>query len=159
IFKHALTQEVAYNSVLLERRRQLHERAGEAIETVFHENLDDYLPELAHHYSRSSNRDRALEFLQRAGDQAIKQGTYPEGETYYAVALGQATAMPESPERDLRELRLRSSFAQALWATKGFGAPEALDMASHARRLAEKTGDLSELVQQLWIGAFHAEWR
>src|SRR5262249_20048915 len=61
-FKHALTQEVSHNSVLLERRRQLHERIGGAIETVFTANLEDHLAELAHHYSRSANRAKALEF-------------------------------------------------------------------------------------------------
>src|SRR5215469_16643259 len=62
IFKHALTQEVSHNSVLVERRRQLHERIAGAIETVFAGNLDDHLPELAHHYSRSANHGKALEF-------------------------------------------------------------------------------------------------
>ena len=55
IFKHALTQEVAYNSLLIERRKLLHERAGQALESMFAEQLDDHLDELAHHYSRSDN--------------------------------------------------------------------------------------------------------
>ena len=55
IFKHALTQEVAYNSLLIERRKLLHERAGQALESMFAEQLDDHLGELAHHYSRSDN--------------------------------------------------------------------------------------------------------
>ena len=159
VFKHALTQEVAYNSVLLERRRQLHERAGAALESIFHARLDDYFPELAHHYSRSANRNKAFEFLHNAGEQAIQRATYREGESYFAAALELVMAMPESPERDTRELRLRSSFAQALWATKGFGAPETLNMSSHALALAEKTGNLFELVQQLWAAAFYAELR
>src|SRR6266481_8524025 len=50
-FKHVLTQEVAYNSVLLERRQLLHERTGEAIEALFKERIDDHLAELAQHYS------------------------------------------------------------------------------------------------------------
>src|SRR5262249_11429078 len=73
IFKHALTQEVSHNSVLLERRRQLHEQIGAAIENLFTANLEDYLPELAHHYSRSANRAKALEFLHRAGDRAVQR--------------------------------------------------------------------------------------
>src|ERR1700724_448143 len=52
IFKHALTQEVAYNSLLVERRKLLHERAGQALESMFAERLDDHLGDLAHHYSR-----------------------------------------------------------------------------------------------------------
>src|SRR5262249_16786045 len=54
-FKHALTQEVAYTSVLVERRKRLHERIGAALETLYAASLDDHLAELAHHYSRSAN--------------------------------------------------------------------------------------------------------
>src|SRR5260370_1913397 len=54
-FKHALTQEVAYNSVLTQRLRVLHERAAQAIEALFAERLEDHLPELAHHYDRARN--------------------------------------------------------------------------------------------------------
>ncbi len=156
IFKHALTQEVSHNSVLLERRRQLHERIGAAIETVFAENLEDHLAELAHHYSRSANRAKALEFLHHAGEQAIRRGSFSEAESYFTTALELVPAMPDSPERDARELRLRSSFAQALGFTKGVGAPEVLETNSRARALAEKTGNLPELVQQLWVAARYA---
>src|SRR5713226_3475936 len=55
IFKHALTQEVAYNALLIERRKLLHERAGLALESMFPGQLEDHLDELAHHYSRSDN--------------------------------------------------------------------------------------------------------
>src|SRR6202030_65659 len=58
-FKHALTQEVAYNSLLAERRKLLHERAGAALETMFAEQLEDHLSELAHHYGRSDNVPKA----------------------------------------------------------------------------------------------------
>ncbi len=66
-FKHALTQEVAYNSLLLERRRVLHERTAQVIETLFHNRLDDHYSELAHHYSRSGNTQKAVEYLRLAG--------------------------------------------------------------------------------------------
>jgi len=66
IFKHALTQEVAYNSVLQERRKVLHERTAQAIEAVFHSRLEDHYSELAHHYSRSGNTPKAVEYLHLA---------------------------------------------------------------------------------------------
>ncbi len=55
IFKHALTQEVAYHALLVQRRKLLHERAGEVLESMFADQLDDHLGELARHYSRSDN--------------------------------------------------------------------------------------------------------
>ncbi len=69
-FKHALIQEVAYNSVLTERRRLLHERAAQAIEALFADRLDDYLIKLAHHYDRSGNVSKAAEYQGRAGVRA-----------------------------------------------------------------------------------------
>src|SRR5713101_8359778 len=69
-FKHALTQEVAYNSLLVERRKVLHERTAQAIESLFHYRLEDYYSELAYHYSRSGNTQKAVEYLQLAGQQA-----------------------------------------------------------------------------------------
>jgi tetratricopeptide (TPR) repeat protein len=159
IFKHALTQEVSHNTVLLERRRQLHERIGGAIESVFAANLEDHLAELAHHYARSANRAKAFEFLHRAGEQAIKRASYSEAESYFTATLDVVAAMPESPERDTRELQLRSSFVHALRVTKGWGTPEVLEMNSRARALAQKTGNLPELVQQLWVGAGYAQVR
>src|SRR5438128_2709958 len=69
VFKHALTQEVAYNSLLIERRKLLHERAGQALELMFAGNLDDHLVELALHYSFSDNVSKAVEYLGRAGQQ------------------------------------------------------------------------------------------
>src|SRR6185437_1707826 len=66
-FKHALTQEVAYNSVLMERRKQLHETVGEAMESIYSGSLDDHLADLARHFSRSGNRAKAVEYLRRAG--------------------------------------------------------------------------------------------
>jgi predicted ATPase len=67
IFKHALTQEVAYNSILLERRKQLHEEVARAIEGLYPASLDDHLADLAHHYSRSANQAKAVEYLRLAG--------------------------------------------------------------------------------------------
>jgi predicted ATPase len=65
-FKHALTQEVAYNSVLTERRKSLHERAGRGIESLYGSRLEDHFDELAHHYSRSDNAPKAVEYLRLA---------------------------------------------------------------------------------------------
>jgi class 3 adenylate cyclase len=60
VFKHALTQEVAYNSMLLEQRRALHERAGQALESMFPEQLDDHVGELARHYGNSTTSAKPL---------------------------------------------------------------------------------------------------
>ena len=96
-FKHALTQEVAYNAVLLERRRVLHERAAQAIEGLFPERLPEHYNELAHHYSRSGNTAKAVDYLQRAGQQAVERSAYAEAVSHLTTALDLLTALPETP--------------------------------------------------------------
>ena len=70
-FKHALTQEVAYGSLLRDRRSVLHERTGQAIEALNPQALDAHYEELAHHYGRSANTHKAVEYLRLAGEQAV----------------------------------------------------------------------------------------
>jgi predicted ATPase len=107
-FKHALTLEVAYGSVLVERRKLLHERAGQALEAMFADQLEDNLGELAHHYERSNNVAKAAEYLQRAGELAMKRsGTTAEAVAQLSAALDLVKSMPPNPERDQRETNLR----------------------------------------------------
>jgi class 3 adenylate cyclase len=124
VFKHALTQEVAYNSVLAERRRALHERAGLALESMFAEQLEDHLDELAHHYARSDNASKAVEYLGRAGQQAAQRSAYAEAVDRLTAGIDLLQRLPDSPERVARELFLQLAAGPALVAVKGYGAPE-----------------------------------
>ena len=107
-FKHALTQEVAYNSVLMERRRLLHERTGEAIEALFKDRIDDHLDELAHHYSRTANTRKAVEYLFRAGRQAAARCAYSEAVSRLSSALELLKHLPDDAERARMELAVQS---------------------------------------------------
>ena len=75
-FKHALTQEVAYHSVLSERRKLLHGRAAAAIEGLGPGRVEDQLMEVTHHYGRSGNVGKGVEYLGRAGQRAAQQAAY-----------------------------------------------------------------------------------
>ena len=147
-FKHALTQEVAYNSVLTERRRALHERAGGAIEAFYAGHLDDHLSELAHHFARSANADKALRYLTLAGRQSLDRFAYAESEAQLKRGLEFLRTLPEA-ERARRELDLVVPLVQTLWRGKGVDSQETREMAARAAALAEKTGNLAELIQQL----------
>jgi predicted ATPase len=70
-FKHVLGQEAVYASLPPGRRRTLHARAARAMEALYGERLEEHYGALAHHYQRSGNRTKALEYLQRAGQQAL----------------------------------------------------------------------------------------
>src|SRR5712692_9002424 len=103
-FKHALTQEVAYNSVLIERRKVLHERTAHAIEALFHSRLENHYGDLAYHYSRSGNTQKAVEYLHLAGQQAVQRSAHAEAITHLTTALELLTALPDMPERAQQEL-------------------------------------------------------
>jgi tetratricopeptide (TPR) repeat protein len=148
-FKHALTQEVAYNSVLVERRKQLHERIGSAIEASFAQSIDDHLSQLARHYSRSSNTEKTIEYLDRAGQQAIKRGALKEAELYLQQAIAVLSTTPETPERTNREFNLEHALWQALAYTSGFGTDETVLAARRMRELGEKIGNPEQLINAL----------
>jgi len=73
IFKSALTQDVAYNTLLVERRKVLHERIGLAIEGLYSHSLEDHVSALAHHYGRSNNIDAGVQYLTHSGRQKLME--------------------------------------------------------------------------------------
>ncbi len=152
-FKHALTLEVSYNSALMERRRQLHGRIGAALERLYANSIDDYLDELAHHYSRSGNSAKALDYLESAGLRAVRRLAYGEAMRNLTAALELLERTPSSPERDRREFALQTSLGPALMATKGWAAPETERAYLRAERLAE-TGATPEQQFALLVGLF-----
>ena len=149
-FKHALTQEVAYNAVLLERRRVLHERAAQAIEGLFAERLPEHYNALAHHYSRSGNTAKAVDYLHRAGHQAVERSAYTEAISHLTTALDLLTALPETRERSQQELAVQMTLGMALRATKGQAAPEVERLYTRARALCERVGEPPQLFRVLW---------
>jgi predicted ATPase len=113
-FKHALTQEVAYKALLVERRKLLHERAGKALESMFAERLDDHLGELARHYSRSDNFSKAVEYLGRAGQQALQRCAHSEAISTLTDAMNLIPRLPDTQERIEQELSLQLTVGPAL---------------------------------------------
>jgi class 3 adenylate cyclase/tetratricopeptide (TPR) repeat protein len=148
-FKHALTQEVAYHSVLSERRKLLHERAAAAIEGLGPGQVENQLMEVAHHYSRSANVPKAVEYLGRAGHRAARQGAHGEAAGYLTRALDLLPQLPESAERVRQELELRQSLVEMLRVTKGYAVPETIAAAERLAALAEKSGSLTQLVDSV----------
>ena len=118
-FKHALTQEVAYNSVLVERRKNLHERIGCAMEALFVDRLEDHVSHLAHHYRYSGNTQKALKYLRRAGLQAAQRSTNAEAIENFTAALQLLKAAPKSRERTEQELALQLALGPPLSAARG----------------------------------------
>jgi tetratricopeptide (TPR) repeat protein len=147
VFKHALTQEVAYNSVLGDRRKLLHERAGAAMEALYADRLEDHLSELARHYERSGNITKAVEYLGRAGHQAISRASHAEAITLFTSALELIKTLPATPGRLKKELTLKLGLGSALQPVKGFSSPEVGQTFSRAFELCQQIEATPELFQ------------
>ncbi|WP_213306274.1 adenylate/guanylate cyclase domain-containing protein [Paraburkholderia sacchari] len=154
-FKHALTQEVAGHSLLTERRSALHERTAKAIEALFPARIADYCSELAHHYSLSGNIPKAVEYLHRAGQQALRHAAHPDAMHHLGAALGLLERLPDTPARASRELTLLLSLGPALMNVRGYGAPEVAATYTRARQLGEQLGDASQLFAALLGSRIH----
>ena len=149
-FKHALTQEVAYNSVLLERRKRLHEHVGHAIESIYAVSLDDHVAELAHHFSRSGNQAKAVEYLHLAATQAMARGALPQAIRDFERALALLKAFSSGAERDVLELRTLGPLGMAYIAGRGYAAPEVGPVFVRARQLSERIGQPPQVFAVFW---------
>jgi class 3 adenylate cyclase/tetratricopeptide (TPR) repeat protein len=83
IFKHALTQEVAYKSLLRKRRQGIHSKIGVAIEQLYVERLEEFYEMLAYHYARSEDYEKAVEYYHLAGKRALKFYAIDEATNYF----------------------------------------------------------------------------
>src|SRR5260370_38428790 len=119
IFKHALTQEVVYNSVLIERRKLLHERIAITIEELFAAQIEDHLGELARHYARSANARKSVDYALLAGRQAAQRSAYAEAIAYLNAGLASLSTLPRNLDRDRQELDLQIASSGVLAAAKG----------------------------------------
>ena len=113
-FKHALTHEVAYGSLLLERRRGLHARILEAIETLYADRLAEQVERLAHHALRGEVWDKAVICCQQAGARANDRAAFREAVTSFEQALQALAHLPESGDTRVLAIDLRLPLGGAL---------------------------------------------
>src|SRR5262249_43711624 len=106
-FKHALTQEVAYGSILQDRRRELHAQIVSSIETLHHNRLGEQVELLAHHALRGELRDKAVSYLFQSGVKAARHSAPLIARSLYEQALAQLEAMPDSRHKLEQAFELR----------------------------------------------------
>ncbi len=103
IFRHALTQEVAYNSLLLKRRKEIHEKIGKTIESLYAERLDEFYEMLAYHYSKSENLEKAYHYLRLSGDKTVGKHSPREAFRFHREALSMLHRLPDC-EKNRKEI-------------------------------------------------------
>jgi predicted ATPase/class 3 adenylate cyclase len=150
MFKHALIQESAYDTLLKSTRSQYHRLAANAYVQELGEVAQAHPELVAYHFSRALMPAQAVDYWQRAGEVAILRSGYSESIGHMSAALEQLALLPESPERMKTELGLRAKFGSQLMQVRGAAAPEAVDNFERAIRLAGVLGDSPEGFMALW---------
>jgi class 3 adenylate cyclase/tetratricopeptide (TPR) repeat protein len=149
-FKHALTHEVAYGSLLHERRRALHARIVEALEALAGDRLDDQVERLAHHALRGEVWDKALAYGRQAGDKARTRSAYREAVVCYEQALIALEHVPDSGAATAQAIDIRLGLRTAL-NILGEAPERMLDHLRRAETLAQTLDD------QLRLGQVYAD--
>jgi predicted ATPase len=149
-FKHALTHEVAYGSILQERRRSVHARIVEVIEQLYSDRLVEQVERLAHHALRGELWEKAIDYLHQAGKKAAARSATREAVTTFEQALDAIRHLPESREATEKAISIRVDLGPLLIAALGYAAPEVEENYSRARELCEQFDATPQLFPVLW---------
>ncbi len=150
IFKHALVQDAAYQSLLKRTRQKYHQQVAELLETRFPEIVQTQPELVAHHYTEAGLAEQAVEHWYKAGQQTLQRSANVEAVSHLRMGLEVLMTLPTSAERDRKEIALQTSLGPALMATKGYAAPEVGEAYVRARDLSEQVGETEELFTVLW---------
>jgi class 3 adenylate cyclase/tetratricopeptide (TPR) repeat protein len=138
-FRHALTHEVAYGSLLAERRRALHARIVSAIEALYGDRLDEQVERLAHHALRGELREKAVHYLRQAGNKAAARSALHDARVWFEQALGALATLPESRSTLEQAFEVRLELRQVL--AQAGDLPTTLERLREAEALAERLND------------------
>jgi DNA-binding winged helix-turn-helix (wHTH) protein/class 3 adenylate cyclase/tetratricopeptide (TPR) repeat protein len=140
-FKHTLTQEVTYQSLLRLTRQQYHARLAQMLEAQF-PAVAEMQPELlAQHYTRAEQGAQAIPYWYRAGQRAVERSANVEAISHFTQGLEVLKALPEMPERTQQELTLQLAIGSPLMMIKGHTAPEVEHAYARAYTLAQQLGE------------------
>jgi class 3 adenylate cyclase/tetratricopeptide (TPR) repeat protein len=154
IFKHALIQETAYQSMLKNTRRRYHQKIAEVLVKQF-PDLAAAQPEIiAHHYSEAGLKTEAISYWQQAGQRAVERFANQEAIAHLTKGLELLKDQPEIPEHTRQELMLQLAMGPTLSSLKGFAAPEVEAAFSRAFTLSQQGGGAQLRFPALW-GLWH----
>ncbi len=149
IFKHALIQEAAYESLLKSQRQQYHQQIAKALAERFPEIVETKPELLAHHYTAAGLAGQAIPYWYKAGEQARQRSANLEAIAHLTQALELLKMFPDSPEKIQQELLLQITLGPALMTVNGYAAPDVKNAYARARDLCKQIGEASQLFQIL----------
>jgi tetratricopeptide (TPR) repeat protein len=145
VFKHALIQDTAYQSLLKSTRQQYHQRIAQVLEQQFPETVDTQPELLAQHYTEAGLRVQALPYWQWAGQRAFERSANLEAIGHLTKGLELLNTLPDTPEHRQQELNVHTTLGRALSVTKGLAAPEVAAAYHRARALCQEVGETPQL--------------
>jgi predicted ATPase len=148
-FVHALYQQVLYQRVSAAQRVCLHQRIGARLEVGHGAQASDIAAELAMHFERGRDYQRAVHYLWQAGQRSYARAAYVEAISHLTKGLEVLKPLPDMPERTRLELALYTTLGGTLQVTKGWAAPEVEHAYAHARELCQQVGDTPQLAAVL----------
>jgi DNA-binding SARP family transcriptional activator len=155
-FSHDKIREVAAADMTLARRRLLHRRVMQTLETVYGAHLDAVSGRLAYHAEQAGQYRRAITSYHQAGTGAQRVYANEEAITAFTRGLELLAHRPDTPERADQESALRIALGPSLVATRGYAAPEVQQNYARARAVCEQMQDTTGLFQVLWGLYIHA---
>jgi class 3 adenylate cyclase/tetratricopeptide (TPR) repeat protein len=159
VFKHAVIQDVAYQSLLVQRRRDLHRAVGQAIEELYADRVADHYEELAHHFAQGEVWARAFEYLVRSGDKARDTYANEAAISHYTRAIEVAARVtPELPLASILEIYQRRSRLQVVVARNEEAITGLEDMLARARTAGDRRLEGEALVDLAFTHVFTLSW-
>ena len=149
LFKHALVQDAAYQSLLRSTRQQYHQRIAQVLEAQFPETVEMQPELLAQHYTAADLAGKAVGYWQRAGERSHAQSAYMEAVAHCTTGTEVLQTLPDTPQRAQQELNLLLTRLEALRIIKGYAAPEVGLGFARARELCRQAGDSPQLFDVL----------
>jgi len=150
VFKHALIQDAAYQSLLKSTRARYHQSIAEALVSQFPDVAASQPEVVAHHYTEAGLPEQAVGYWQMAGDQALARSANHEAIAQLEKCLQVAGSIVDEERRERRELSVQNALGSAFLAAEGYVSTNAEAAFSRARDLCYKLGATHELVSVLW---------
>ena len=150
LFKHALIQEAAYQSVLKSSRQWYHQQIAQVLAGQFPGIVETQPELLGHHYTEAGLLPQAIPYWQLAGRRATERSANLEAISQLTKGLELLKTLPHTPEHLQQELLLWTTLGPALMATKGFAAPEVERAYARARELCQQIGETPQLFPVLF---------
>ncbi len=145
IFKHALIQDAAYQSLLKSTRQQYHQRIAQVLEAQFLETTEGQPELLAHHYTEAGLPAQAVPYWHRAAQRAAERSAHVEALAHLRQGLELLKTLPETPQRLQREVDLLIAMGASLLAVKGYAAAEVRETYTYAQQLCHHLEDPYQL--------------